>query len=136
MNRFFGRMVVASSLLVTLWCISDSSISYAQKKQDSGKSEKGINIFDVWPKVKGTLAKIEKVDTTKKTAVVRLQSGKTMNLTIKKEVVFYGPRGGKRTEGIKDQCFANGYNCKLVFDKSGKELAEIHLAIRVKPRKD
>jgi hypothetical protein len=80
--------------------------------------------------IKGTLAKVIRVDVEKRTAQVQTEGGKTIELKLDKDVKFIGPRGGVSDAGIKDDRFAAGHEIKIVMDASGKNVTEIHLAYR------
>ncbi len=93
------------------------------KKEEPAKLE----IRDDWPKVTGTLAQILAADPKKRTATVETADGKKADLTLNKEVDFLGPRGGKTD--IDDPRFVAGRHVKLVYDKDGKTVKEVHLQV-------
>ena len=104
--------------------------------------EKGKNVREVQlvaadgkdkdpPKeVKGTPAKVLKVDVAKRTAQVELQGGKKVELKLGEDVKFIGPRGGVSDQGIKDDRFVAGNEIQIVYDKAGKTVTEVHLPYR------
>jgi hypothetical protein len=129
-RRLLVSLVAFSFLAGMAITLSDpTNEAYAQDKKEK-KEKKEDSFKDQWPKVKGSVAKILKVDVDKKTAEVELNDGKKMPLLIDAKVKFFGPRGGARKDGLKDECFSEGYTCKIVFDSSGKIADEIHLAVR------
>jgi hypothetical protein len=85
--------------------------------------------------VKGTPAKLLKVDADKRIAMVELENGKKMDLKLGENVKFIGPRGGVSDEGIKDDRFVAGAEIRVVMDSAGKNVTEIHLPYR-KTEKD
>jgi hypothetical protein len=100
----------------------------AGQTKDKGKDKDVKKVF-----VKATVAK---VDVDKRMLWVTLEGGKKAEYVITKEVKFYGPRGGVRDKGIKDEVLAPGAEVRLVYDTTGKVLKEVHLPFRKKPVKD
>lgn len=84
--------------------------------------------------VKGTKAKITKVDAAKNILSVTTDAGKKMDVQIGKTTKFIGPKGGVSDEGIKDDRVAVGNEVTLVMEKDGKTAREVHLPVR-KPAK-
>jgi hypothetical protein len=80
--------------------------------------------------VKGTPAKVLKVDADKRTATVETETGRKMELKLGEDVKFVGPRGGVSKEGIKDDRFVAGAEIRVVLDSGGKNVTEIHLPFR------
>lgn len=106
------------------------------KKEDKKEEKKDPpKIEDSWPKVKGTLATIIKVEADKKSADFKIE-GKVVATKIGEDVKFFGPQGGEG-DGFKDDRFVVGRNVKLVYDEKDKtKLKEIHLDYRPKKEKD
>ncbi|MCX7663995.1 MAG: hypothetical protein N2112_00450 [Gemmataceae bacterium] len=99
------------------------------KEKPEEKKDPAEKINDSWPKIKGTLATILKVDLDKKTVDFKM-NGKPMTLKIGDDVKFFGPQGGAG-DGFKDDRFVVGRNVKLVFDeKDPAKLKEVHLDYR------
>lgn len=104
------------------------------KEKPGEKKEPAEKINDSWPKIKGTLATILKVDLDKKTVDFKM-NGKPTTLKIGDDVKFFGPQGGAG-DGFKDDRFVVGRNVKLVFDeKDPAKLKEVHLDYRTKKEK-
>lgn len=104
------------------------------KEKPEEKKDPAKEINDSWPKIKGTLATILKVDLDKKTVDFKM-NGKPTTLKIGDDVKFFGPQGGAG-DGFKDDRFVVGRNVKLVFDeKAPAKLKEIHLDYRPKKEK-
>ena len=84
------------------------------------------------PKVlKGTEAKITKIDLEKKLITVEADK-KTVELKVTDTTKFIGPRGGLSDDGIKDDRVVVGNEVRYVLDSTGKNLAELHLPVRMK----
>jgi hypothetical protein len=77
---------------------------------------------------KGTLAKLLKVDTEKRTVQVEYEGGRRADLTVPEKAKFIGPRGGMAD--INDDRFQAGDWVRLVLDAGGKTVSEVHLAYR------
>ncbi len=107
-----------------------------EKKEDKKDDKKDPpKIEDSWPKVKGTLATIIKVEADKKSADFKIE-GKVVATKIGEDVKFVGPQGGEG-DGFKDDRFVVGRNVKLVYDEKDKtKLKEIHLDYRPKKEKE
>jgi hypothetical protein len=85
---------------------------------------------DTTKEVKGTAAKVVKVDADKKTAVLRTADGKLQTIKIGDDTKFIGPRGGESKEGIKDERFVKGAEVRMVMDPKTRAVKEIHLPLR------
>lgn len=141
---FMQRMMAMLGLAMVMTVLAGGEGLFAQAKKDDKKVEVkpktdpkadpkksgDDEIEDSWPKVTGKLAKIIKVDETKKTADVKME-GKNVTLTITDDTKFVGPRGGKRE--AFDDCFVAGRNIKVVMD--GTKVKEVHLDTRPSEKK-
>jgi hypothetical protein len=131
-RRFAASLMVLGLLSCTATLVQHGS-ALAQKEKDKD------GLKDQWPKIAdGTVVKILAVDAEKKTVEVEDGSGKKMSLSVTAETKFYGPQGGRSEEKIKDDRFVPGYIAKIITDKSGKNVTEVYLALRIKkdPKKD
>jgi len=98
----------------------------APPKKDAPKKDDGE------PKeLKGTAAKITKIDLEKKLITVEANK-KTVVLSVSDTTKFVGPRGGPSDDGIKDDRVFVGSEVRYVLDSTGKSLAELHLPYREK----
>ena len=89
-------------------------------------------------KVVGTKAVVVKADVDKRILEVTIDS-KKQSFAITKDVKFFGPLGGKRDKGIRDDALTVVAEVRLVVDTTGKVLKEVHLPARKpmkKPKKD
>jgi hypothetical protein len=82
----------------------------------------------------GVKAVVTKVDVDKRVLEVTID-GKKQTFLITKDVHFFGPKGGKRPEGIRDDALKAGAEVRLVFDATKKTLKEVHLPTRKKAAK-
>jgi hypothetical protein len=76
---------------------------------------------------KGTKATVVAVDQDKKTLTLQID-GKKETFTVGKDVKFFGPQGGKKTGGLKDDRLKVGAEVRVV--RSGKDLKEVYLPYR------
>src|SRR5689334_12122516 len=120
MLRKFAVVLTAAMVLA-------GAMTAAEEKKDEkkapAKEEKKAKKGD---KAKGTPATVVSVDAEARTAKVKTDDGKTLDLKFGKEVKFVGPEGGKRK--ISDSQFAAGKRVRLVMD--GSEVKEVHLSYR------
>jgi len=126
------RIAALSAVVFAFAAImATSSQSYAQEKKEKEVKEfKKVELRDDWPDVEGKLARVIKVDVKKRVVHVEFHDGKKEELTLGKEVEFLGPKGGKAD--IKDDRLVEGKTIKVVHDKEGKVVKQIHLSIRKK----
>lgn len=104
--------------------VKDEMKKDAPPKKDAPKKED--------PKaLRGIEAKITKIDLEKKLITVEADK-KTVELKVTDTTKFIGPRGGVSDDGIKDDRVVVGNEVRYVLDSTGKNLAELHLPVRMK----
>jgi hypothetical protein len=113
----FAAVALAGSML--------AASAQTKDKQDDAKKD-----------VKGTKAKIVKVDAGKQVLTVTTETGKKMDVMVGKDTKFIGPRGGVSDEGIKDDRLAVGNEVTLVMAADGKTAKEVHLPYRATDKGD
>lgn len=112
-------MLRKALVLVVVLCVGGTVA--AQKDKDKGKEAK---------KPAGTPAKVLKVDVDKFVLSVEFASGKKADLRVNKATKFFGPRGGVRDAGIKDDVLKPGAAIRVVVSADGKTAQEVHLPFR------
>lgn len=83
-----------------------------------------------------TTAKVKAVDPTKGTITVTTAAGKEVTLKVDRSTSIVGPRGGKSSDGLKDDRLAKGAEIKFALAADGKTAKTIQLGFRKKPAKE
>jgi hypothetical protein len=91
----------------------------AKPKDDKAKFE-----------VRGTKAKITKIDMEKGVISILTEDGKKVELSVDDDTKFFGPRGGLSDKGTKDDRVAVGHEIHYLMSKDNKKVEEIHLPVR------
>jgi hypothetical protein len=78
------------------------------------------------------VGKVKKVDIDKNKFTIVLESGKDRTFGVDDKTKFFGPKGGKAKDGLKDDRMAKGNEVKVLPTKDGKTAKEVHLPYRKK----
>ncbi len=83
----------------------------------------------------GVKAIVTKVDVDKHLLDVTID-GKKHSFAVTKATHFFGPKGGKREKGIRDEVLKVGAEVRVVIDSTSKMLKEVHLPTKSRKDKD